>query len=378
MDNGVGGQVAAGGNGPHDKLGDVFAQQRADGKPYDHHQQGMEQIVDQDRAVIIAQRLEGTNVHTGIFNEPVHGTHHHQHRAQEKQGGEEGEDGYQVVFAFHQGIGGLVVLQRQDVDHFVAQRIIDGFPDGRGGNVIGGGDTDLGILIGSHHPAEDLLVHIGEGETGQVGGGIGGVDVVEALRVLAHTADLEPQVDPQAGEGDLVPVTHLQTVGGCVLVAEEDFPAVLGQGAFHNIRSIDGKIGHTVEGEGQIAVIAVLGIQHHPGLHTGNARNGRQIPAVPLIQAGTGDPVIGHILGVVVVAHQPVYIVNDAAEAGIHHHGDHGDDAHRDQPGGGAPQVAEKVFPDHATTPVPVRAPGWDSLQRIRSCRSSCGSVRRR
>ena len=358
----VGRQVAPHGHGIDNEGAHIPARPGADGEAHNHHQDGVEQVVEQDGAVSVAQGLEGADVRAGVLDQAVHGAHHHQHRAQEEQHRENAQDGGQVVPHLHQVGGNGVVLQGQHIDHPVSQGIIHGRPELGAGDAAVGGDADLVVPVGPHKIGEELLCAVGEGVAGEIRSRIGGVDQVHALGILDQPADIQPQLPPGSGDGELVPVPHLEAPGRGQLVADRDLPSAVRQGARHHIGGVDGVVlRNGVELEGDVAVVPLLRVQHDAGLHPGDAGQLRQGAAVTGVQAGSGQPVIRRVLTLQVLFRDAIQVKENTTQGGIDHDGDQGDDAHRDQAGGGAPQIPHKVFPDHATTPVPAPAPGGDS-----------------
>ena len=207
---------------------------------------------------------------------------------------------------------------------------------------------------------------------GQIRGRRCGIHIVEALRVFDQSADPYPQVPAGSRQCQLVPVPGMEPPGPCQRIAEHDLPAALRQAALHHIGRVDGVVpGDGIELEGHTAVVALLRVQNYPRLHPSHPCDALQRPAVPLVQIDACEPVVRHILPIQIGGGDALYIGEDAAEGGIDHHRDHGDDADRDQAGGRAAQIPHKVFPDHPTTPAPAQAPGSDSPQRIRFFRFS-------
>ena len=107
----IGRQITPDGDGGNDQGGHIPSQPCAHREPYHDHQEGMEQIIAHDFDIRVPQRLEGSDIRAGVLDQPVHGAHHHQHRAQEKEHRENVEYGRQVVPHLQQIVGLGIVLQ---------------------------------------------------------------------------------------------------------------------------------------------------------------------------------------------------------------------------------------------------------------------------
>ena len=212
------------------------------------------------------------------------------------------------------------------------QSSVDHLPEPGRGQTAVCGDADLIVTAGPHDILQKALRPIGKGILGEIRSRRGRVDKIQALRRLRQAADLEPQVLICPGKGQLVPVANLEPSGLSQHIAEHDLPAALWQAARHHVWGIDGKILRDgVELEGHVAVIPLLGVHHHPGLHPGDAVHARQDPTVAGIQICTGEPVVRHILALQILAGDALQIVQDSAQSGVNHHRNQSDDTDGNQ-----------------------------------------------